>query len=168
MLRHVNVIRWPEESTRLERCRADNCLVILVVAPGVRVPRLVVGREDWIRAPGSAAELEERATSLMDGDFRHPKIDTSGILRFRGDILVLSPAMTVIVALLARTPHVPISRELLLESLTEVQPAPTVNALNIQILRLRRRLEPLGLRIETIRNCGYMLCVPNALSDAQR
>ena len=35
--------------------------------------------------------------------------------------------------------------------------APTRNALDVHVLRLRRRLEPLGLEIRTVRSRGYLL-----------
>ena len=35
--------------------------------------------------------------------------------------------------------------------------APTRNALDVHVLRLRRRLAPLGLEIRTVRSRGYLL-----------
>jgi DNA-binding response OmpR family regulator len=34
---------------------------------------------------------------------------------------------------------------------------PTRNALDVHMLRLRRRLEPLGLEVRTVRSRGYVL-----------
>jgi DNA-binding response OmpR family regulator len=35
--------------------------------------------------------------------------------------------------------------------------APTRNALDVHILRLRRRISPLGLEVRTVRSRGYLL-----------
>jgi len=35
--------------------------------------------------------------------------------------------------------------------------APTRNALDVHILRLRRRIAPLGLEVRTVRSRGYLL-----------
>ena len=37
--------------------------------------------------------------------------------------------------------------------------APTRNALDVHILRLRRRIAPLGLEVRTVRSRGYLLQV---------
>ena len=40
--------------------------------------------------------------------------------------------------------------------------APTRNALDVHILRLRRRIAPLGLEVRTVRSRGYLLQIIDA------
>jgi DNA-binding response OmpR family regulator len=45
--------------------------------------------------------------------------------------------------------------------------APGRNALDVHVLRLRRRLEPLGLVIRTVRSRGYVLEAASDFSQAR-
>jgi hypothetical protein len=163
---HVHVIKWPEESWRLKSCRMLNLPCILVVAPTARIPKLVAGREDWVRHPASSIELEERAALLLENNtYRYPTLDADGLLRFQRDVVALSPAGTLLVSALTCVPHRLVSREEMLHQLAEICPHPTDNSLNIHVLRLRRKLKPLGLHIETIRNRGYILRILNAYAE---
>jgi DNA-binding response OmpR family regulator len=40
--------------------------------------------------------------------------------------------------------------------------APTRNALDVQMVRFRRRVEPLGLEVRTVRSRGYLFQAGNA------
>jgi DNA-binding response OmpR family regulator len=162
---NVHVIRWPEESWRLKSCRMLNLPCILVAAPAARIPKLVAGREDWVRHPASSTELEERAALLLDNTYTYPTLDEDGLLRFQRDVVALSPAGTLLVSALTCPPHRLVSREEMRNLLAEVCPHPTDNSLNIHVLRLRRKLKPLGLHIETIRNRGYILRILNAYAE---
>jgi DNA-binding response OmpR family regulator len=161
----VHVINWPEESQRLKECRSLNIPFILAVAPDIQIPRLVAGREDWVRRPARRAELEERAAPLLDYAQGYPTLDTDGVLRFQENIVPLSPAAAALMSALTRVPHRLVGREEMLKNLGKVHQEPTENSLNIHVLRLRRKLVPLGLHIETIRNRGYMLRILNASTE---
>ncbi|MET8129300.1 winged helix-turn-helix domain-containing protein [Streptomyces sp. NPDC005065] len=154
---NVHIIKWPEGHQRLKRCRSLQLPCILVVAQGVRIPRLVIGREDWVRHPASSADLEERAALLLNNVREYPILDMGGVVRFHGHVVALTPAAALLLSVLTRVPNRLVFRKEMLDALAEVHPHPTDNSLNIHILRLRQKLKPLGLHIETMRKRGYML-----------
>ncbi|GAA3640673.1 hypothetical protein GCM10022267_28880 [Lentzea roselyniae] len=80
----------------------------------------------------------------------------SGILRFRSRSVVLSPTERALVAELLRRFRALTSREDLLLCLP-TKDGDTSNALHLRIMRLRRRIAPLGLVIKTLWNQGHQL-----------
>jgi len=60
----VVLVRWPEETERLERLRAAGAPRLLLVGEDLAAPEPVDPLEDWIRLP--AAE-DDAAADLEDG-----------------------------------------------------------------------------------------------------
>ena len=58
--------------------------------------------------------------------------------------------------LLAKVEKV-VSKESIIQSLTNWQEDLSANAIEVYISRLRAKLEPAGIRIRTVRGFGYML-----------
>jgi DNA-binding winged helix-turn-helix (wHTH) protein len=86
-----------------------------------------------------------------------PQIDPYGILRFSGRFINVSPTETELMECLIRQFGAMVSREELYECLPERAGESTRNALDLHIMRLRRRIRPLGLAIQTLRGRGYLL-----------
>jgi DNA-binding response OmpR family regulator len=116
--------------------------------------------EDWIRVPAAELEVRLRVGALAARAERHeqaaPSLDVDGVLRFDGAWVPLPPVETRLTgALLQRFGGV-VSRE----SLSRAgwpDGAPGRNALDVHMLRLRRRISPLALAIRTVRSRGYLL-----------
>lgn len=154
------MVRWPEERTQREELaklgRARLLLVDTEAAPPIAADPL----EDWIRR--SATELDvrarieglrmrlERAMELV------PELDEDGVIRFGERWAPLPPVEARLTqALLTRFGAV-VSRDDLAAA-GWPEGAPGRNALDVHVLRLRRRLEPVRLAIRTVRSRGYLL-----------
>jgi len=85
-----------------------------------------------------------------------PEIDDDGLLRHHDAWVSLSPVEQALTrALLERFGAVVTRDDLAARAWPDG--APTRNALDVHVLRLRRRLAPLGLEIRTVRSRGYLL-----------
>lgn len=167
----VVLIRWPAESARRDRYRDQGLLRLLVLEGGVAPPICSDIREDWVRAPVSKEDLMARVAALRaksDGD-SFPRIDPNGVLRFRSRSIVLSPTETTLLELLALSFGEVVAREVLLRELPKT-PTPTRkhrrNALDLHIMRIRRRIKPLSLAVRTAWGRGYVLVAIDPELDA--
>lgn len=104
--------------------------------------------EDWIRLE----TLEARAGSTATV----PRLDPSGILRFRDSWVALSPVeQGIAIALIDRFGAV-VGHEVL-SRWAWPSGIPTRNALDVHMLHFRRRIAPVGLEVRTVRSRGYLL-----------
>jgi two-component system OmpR family response regulator len=156
----------------LERLRSRGAAVPVLVltardALQDRVSGLDLGADDYLVKPFDLPELEARVRALL----RRQRPSLSGRLRF-GDLLIdltgrsvyhgdqrmeLSGREFGVLELLARRAGRVVSKEQILESLTGWDEDVGPNAIEVYIHRLRRKLEPCGLAIRTIRGLGYLL-----------
>jgi two-component system, OmpR family, response regulator len=156
----VVLVRWPTEETRRVRLREDGVPRLLLVDQGVPPPQAVDDLEDWVRVPADEVDLHARVENL-DRRARtrtevEPVLDGDGVLRVNGTWVSLPPVEARLTgALLARYGSV-VSREALASS-GWPEGAPGRNALDVHVLRLRRRIAPLKLTIRTVRSRGYLL-----------
>lgn len=157
----VVLVRWPAEASKRERLAEDGVACLLLVEEGLDPPEVARCLEDWVRVPAAEGDVRLRVESLSararaHGGGAHPDLDDDGVLRFGGQWVSLPPVEAHLArALLDRFAAV-VSRE----SLTRAgwpQGGPGRNALDVHVLRLRRRLAPLGLAIRTVRCRGYLL-----------
>jgi len=165
----VMLLRWPAESARRARYKAMGVLRILVIEGGAPAPICSDIREDWVRAPISDADLRARVATLSAKveARRLPQIDPHGILRFSGRSTSVSPTETELMECLLRQFETLVPREELHDCLPEQVSEHNRNALDLHIMRLRRRIRPLGLVIRTVRGRGYMLQVTADESTTQ-
>jgi two-component system OmpR family response regulator len=156
----------------LERLRSRGAAVPVLVltardALQDRVSGLDLGADDYLVKPFDLPELEARVRALL----RRQRPSLSGRLRL-GDLLIdltgrsvyhgdqrveLSGREFGVLELLARRAGRVVSKEQMLESLTGWDEDVGPNAIEVYIHRLRRKLEPCGLAIRTIRGLGYLL-----------
>lgn len=155
----VVVVRWPEESDRREALRADGHPRVLVVAPDAAPTIPTDELEDWIRAPAPPADLQARIEGLrrrLGRSQPQPELDDDGVLRLGDRWISLPPVEARLThALLDRLGAV-VSRDALARA-GWPDGAPGRNALDVHVLRLRRRLSPLELAIRTVRSRGYLM-----------
>lgn len=156
----VVLVRWPTEETRRERLRHERVARLLLVEDGAPPPVPVDCLEDWIRVPADDADLRARVEALAvrarAHSLAHPTLDADGVLRMGDSWVPLPPVEARLTrALLDRLGAV-VSRDALGRA-GWPEGAPGRNALDVHVLRLRRRLAPLGLVIRTVRSRGYLL-----------
>jgi DNA-binding winged helix-turn-helix (wHTH) protein len=85
-----------------------------------------------------------------------PLLDNDGVLRFGGGWVSLPPIEARMAATMVDRFGAVVHRDTLAHA-GWPQGAPGRNALDVHVLRLRRRLAPLGLSITTVRSRGYLL-----------
>ena len=157
----VTLVRWPAELSRRERL-ADEGLPRLLLVEGGELPPIVVDVvEDWIRVPADetdirarVATLQARYESMIQGVA--PVLDDDGVIRIGADWVALPPVEARLTTALLERFGMVVSREMLANS-GWPDGAPGRNALDVHVLRMRRRLAPLGLVIKTVRSRGYLL-----------
>jgi DNA-binding response OmpR family regulator len=155
----VALVRWPDEAARRDALAAAGTPRLLLVEQ-VEPPLPADCLEDWIRVPASEADVGARTAALaMRCGFHSrlvPELDAHGVLRLGSEWVSLPPVEARLTgALLERLGGV-VSRESLARAGWPAG-APGRNALDVHVLRLRRRLSPLGLVIRTVRSRGYLL-----------
>lgn len=156
----VRLVRWPAQATLRDRCHEEGVLCLLVVEGGARPPACSGDTEDWVRAPISKGDVAARMTNLRvraDIDLL-PRLDESGMLRFRSVSTTISATQTELLHLFVTHFGEVVGREVLRDRLpTEDQCTATRNSLDLHIMRLRRRINPLDLVIRTVWGRGYVL-----------
>ena len=89
---------------------------------------------------------------------RRPQVDPYGILRFGDRSVSVSPTETDLLECLIRGFGSLVPRKMLLDCLPDRPDGGTSrNALDLHIMRLRRRIRPVRLAIRTVRGRGYLL-----------
>jgi DNA-binding winged helix-turn-helix (wHTH) protein len=157
----VEIVRWPSEEARLADLRSSGRPRLVLVRNGVTPPLTPDVLEDWIRLPASDEDVHARVRVLEDRmrgviEDRVPEIDESGLLHLDGAWVSLSPVELRLVTALIDRYRAVVSRESLARA-GWPDGIPGRNVLDVHIVRLRRRLAPLGLVIRTVRSRGYLL-----------
>lgn len=157
----VVTLRWPLEEGRRQTLAASGIPRLLVVDGEHEPPRIDDPYEDWIRIPALEIDRVARIDGLRrrlgdNGRRSAPEIDENGLVRC-GDTWVSVPPIEAALcrALLERFGAVVSRTEL--ETVAWPDGGAQRNALDVRILRLRRRIADLGLAIRTIRSRGYLL-----------
>ncbi|MFK8908680.1 helix-turn-helix domain-containing protein, partial [Streptomyces sp. YS-3] len=154
----VRILRWPEQSHQLDQCRAQGVPRLLLVAPTAPPPHCVDQLEDWIRTPADPQDVQARQAALQARAApRNPVLDHHGILHFAEQSVPLGQGEADLARVLLASYRGTVSREDLTRGMWPEGEMPRRNALDVRVLRLRRRLAPLGLVIKTVWGKGYML-----------
>lgn len=156
---NVSLVRWPAESDRREALRRAGHPRLLLVERGAP-PLPSDQREDWIRLPADDVDLRARIEALRQrldtAAAERPDLDGDGVLRLNDRWVALPPVESRIVAALVERFGAVVSRGALTLA-GWPGGSPGRNALDVHVLRLRRRVTPLGLAIRTVRSRGYLL-----------
>ncbi len=153
------MIHWPVENDRLIELRSAGRARLLVIDSDIEAPVSGDVLEDWIRRPASIRDLRVRIAGLerrieLSGADR-PVIDDC-VLRFGGNWVAIPPVeMRITRALVERLDTV-VGREILTRA-GWPDGSSNRNALDVQVMRLRRRIDEIGLAIRTVRGRGYLL-----------
>ena len=156
----------------LKRLRARNShlpVLLLTALDSVkdRVRGLDAGADDYLAKPFQLAELEARARALTRrGMSGAPTLIKHGPLSFDqvgrvaeldGERLELSARELSLLELLLRRPGRLVCKDMLVEHLCEWGEEVSTNAIEVYVHRLRKKLEPGGVKISTVRGVGYCL-----------
>lgn len=156
----VTMLRWPDERRAREDLAEQGRARLLIVDIDAPPPVAADPLEDWVRA--SAGDLDVRAR--IEGLRRRlersmelvPEVDDDGVIRFGERWAPLPPVEARLIAALVQHFGSVVSRDVL-SAAGWPDGAPGRNALDVHVLRLRRRLAPVRLAIRTIRSRGYLL-----------
>ncbi len=161
----VQVVRWPGERLAVEDLRAKGIPRLLLLDIGIPVPSMTDCLEDWVRMGVDDADLEARRQAVAARAQAHaarPTVDETGVARFRSQWVSLSPVERDLASGLIDRYESVVSRELLAERAWP-DGSPSRNAVDVHMLRLRRRVLTIGLEIRTVRGRGYLLqAIPGA------
>jgi DNA-binding response OmpR family regulator len=158
--RDVRLVRWPTEADRLQTLRDLGVPRLLVLDHDAAAPLLADALEDWVRRPVSDADVRARVETLAQRagltTTTPPEIDGDGVMRYRDRWVAVPPVEARLATALAQRFDTVVRRETLLQAGWPEDP-PNRNALDVHVLRLRRRIQPLRLAIRTVRSRGYLL-----------
>jgi two-component system OmpR family response regulator len=156
----VALVRWPEDEERLERLRAGHLPRLLLVEEDAPPPLTADPFEDWVRLPASDTDVRARVECLRtrtEGSrVAEPTLDHHDVLRFGDGWVSVPPVEARLLRRLIERYGSVVGRDVL----THVgwpDREPGRNALDVHVLRLRRRIEPVGLVVRTVRSRGYLL-----------
>jgi len=156
----VVLVRWPGDDAIRARLRAGGVPRLLLVDAAAAPPEVTDELEDWIRVPADEVDLharvealERRAGARTD---EAPLLDDDGVLRVGAALVPLPPVEARLAGALLERCGAVVSRDTLGRA-GWPEGVPGRNALDVHVLRLRRRLAPLGLAIRTVRSRGYLL-----------
>lgn len=153
----------------LKRLRQEGVAVpvlILTALDGVRdrVSGLDAGADDYLAKPFALEELEARIRALnrrgQGSLVRHGPLtfDLKGrVAELNGVPLELSARETGLLEILVTRSGRMVSKDQMVSLLCEWDEDLTTNAIEVYVHRLRRKLEPGGVKIATVRGLGYCL-----------
>lgn len=159
---------------RLRERRNPVPVIILTVrdAPEDLVKGLDLGADDYLTKPFNLPELEARvravirrahasaSSELVHGPLR---LDMAGRRLYSADKPVdLSARELAVIELLLLKEGRVVTKQQITEHLYGWEEGSTSNAVEVFIYRLRRKLEPSGVDIRTVRGMGYLIDKPHA------
>jgi len=154
---------------RLRARKSNVPVLILTAADSVeqRVKGLDLGADDYMAKPFALSELEARVRALTrraagagQSVLRHGALtlDTVGRVAAVHDApLDLSAREIGLLEILLQRPGRLVNKEQLVDRLCEWGEEVSTNAIEVYVHRLRKKLEPGGIRIATVRGLGYCL-----------
>jgi DNA-binding response OmpR family regulator len=132
-----------------------------------RVDGLNLGADDYLGKPFALAELEARAGALLrrgvGGEgavLRHGRLalDTVGrMATLDGEPLDLPRRELCLLELLLLRCGQVVGKQTLLDKLFSFDEEVGQNAVELYVHRLRKKLQPAGVRVRTVRGLGYLL-----------
>ncbi|HEY9791079.1 MAG TPA: response regulator transcription factor [Candidatus Obscuribacterales bacterium] len=144
-------------------------VLILTARAGLdtRVAGLDLGADDYITKPFDLPELEARVRALIrrsnygsenEITYGPIKFDIAGrSLTADNQPVELSAREVGVLELLLQRPGRVVSKEQLMEHMYGWDNEVSQNAIEVLIHRLRKRLEPFGIGVRTVRGLGYLL-----------
>ena len=161
---------------RTRNSRIPVLLLTALDAVSDRVRGLDAGADDYLAKPFDLAELEARVRALtrrgMAGSptlLRHGALSYDQIGRIaslHGEPLDLSAREVGLLEVFLQRAGRLVSKDQLVSHLCEWGQEVSPNAIEVYVHRLRKKLEPGGVRIATVRGLGYSLEKPEPVRTA--
>jgi two-component system OmpR family response regulator len=163
------------EVLRRLRARSSGMPVLILTAldsVGDRVAGLDAGADDYLAKPFELAELEARvraltrrgmaggSTLISHGPLSYDQIGRTA--RLNGEPIELSAREISLLEIFLQRAGRLVSKDQLVNHLCEWGEEVSGNAIEVYVHRLRKKLEPGGVRIVTVRGLGYSLEKPEA------
>jgi len=156
----------------LRRMRGRNSSVpvlVLTALDGVedRVRGLDLGADDYLAKPFALEELQARVRALVrrghaasssllrHGDLTYDQV--SKVAEIGGHILDLSARELALLEIFLQRPGRMVNKEQIVDLLCQWSEEVSMNAVEVYIHRLRKKLEPGGVKIAMARGLGYCL-----------
>jgi two-component system, OmpR family, response regulator TctD len=137
-----------------------------------RVQGLDAGADDYLGKPYALSELEARIRALARRSQGAVSNETTvASLTYEsagrhfcvaGNALELTPRERGVLELLITRAGTPVSKQLLSDRIVGLDTSVSIEAIEVYIHRLRKKLEGSGAEIRTLRGLGYMLEARNA------
>lgn len=155
----VRFLRWPHEYDKRTECQTNRTPCLWIVEASNEPPPCTDPLEDWVRPPLSKSDIAARVATLLQRVHceRVPMVAQNNVLHAGGRHLAMSDAETAVMVPLIENFQSVVSRTKLARRAWGSDGQDRRNALDLRILRLRRRIKPLSLEITTVWGRGYML-----------
>lgn len=156
----VALIQWPDQRHLRDQMAARHLPRLLLLESGVSPPVSLDPLEDWVVLPAADEEVRVRVSNLMARsraeNGSRVSLDNQGVLRFRSRRAHLTPVQARLAERLLADLGAVVPRAQLMAVGWPAQDA-SVNSLEAQVVRLRRRIASLDLCIRTVRSRGYVM-----------
>lgn len=130
-----------------------------------RIEGLDAGANDYVAKPFHLGELEARIRAILRVGYHNATTMTVGkltwdtstrVLKHEDEIIELSRREYEVLEILFHNFGSLVSKQRMASLLSNWEVPATYNAIDIIIHRLRRKLEPYGLKLRTIRGLGFL------------
>jgi two-component system OmpR family response regulator len=130
-----------------------------------RIEGLDAGANDYVTKPFHLGELEARIRALLRIGYNNASIikigslqwdTTARILKRENEVVDLSPREFEVLEILLHNLGSLVTKQRMSSLLSNWEEPATYNAIDIIIHRLRKKLEPHGLKLRTIRGLGFI------------
>lgn len=156
----IALVQWPEEEQRRSLLAERRRPRLLLVEPHAEAPESSDLLEDWVRLPVADSDVRARVEGLKRRVFLllppAPTLDDTGTIHYLANRVSLPELQARLIEPLIDAFGTVVPREALIESAWPSGDARR-NTLDVHMMRLRKRLESVGLEIRTVRSRGYLL-----------
>lgn len=155
----VVLVSWPSQRELRLHCIATGVPRVLVLEPHRGAPESQDILEDWVRPPISRQDLTTRIENLQRryASVSTPQIDECGRLRYGDRSVTVSDTQAELARPLVGNFRDVVPRARLMDILARRHCGANRNALDLHIMRLRRRVLEADLTVTTVWGHGYRL-----------